>query len=832
MLTVLRLLTRLAERLLLVPVVLARMLTFGVGLTPRLGPLRYAVYAAVGYLAFALTLVYVVAPIRGVWGGHFLSAKLRYDAERWLATAIYDARGNFVGTFDPRLDSRRDVNYTESAIAIGDYVANPDHKSIPVREVPEHYWRCLAYQEDRHIGTALNPYGIDLFGVLKIPYSTLKRSIALGQPSLGVGGSTLPMQFARVIYKTPPHAGEGGLTKLRRKLKEWWLAPVIYHELTRAGDDTALRQWAANHIWLAQRTGGQPLHGVEVTSRIVFGKEAKDLSIAEQYVLASAVNKPIILLEGSDKLNEVRLDRWRYITEVRARTCAERLVADAQQQRKVVFELVQLAGGPPDPRVKPKLQEALEHYAPSLAKRAQANPIIRANALIPFARLGIREEMKQAFGFDWRNYVRGVTTTLDVVENLAFRERIRAELVRLEAAWGSRLSAGFTLDPGRPVADRKSPNVVVVAANAQGEIVRYYDHSENTPYFGSAAARDGSTGRYVRAREPRAIASTGKIIAAIGIANEHRDGTDTLYADSEAPDKGLETCVKGSRQGVGRKAIVAFACSLNRPVEWRAAQLGQDRVRRLIDALGFNMPAAATAEQATPPSTAAVRGLVTGSPQRVHHMSAVVLAALLEQGGRPVRQPSLVKAFDFTSRENAVAFARDRSTDIVPSTLIRRDGHGLLRALLQAPLCYSHAGVQHGTLKGLSNWCAERRADLRFHFAKTGTHTTADLNQTVDTLITGGLQFANGAAYSYVVLVGTGSTAEPWARNLHAAQVGVPLATILLDELQGHAMRNPAPGLLPPRPVADSQPAAQKGAPGRPQVDAAELFRHQAQRSN
>ncbi len=51
---------------------------------------------------------------------------------------------------------------------------------------------------------------------------------------------------------------------------------MIYHELTKGGDITPLKQWAANHIWLAQRTGGQPLHGVEVTSRIVFGKEARE----------------------------------------------------------------------------------------------------------------------------------------------------------------------------------------------------------------------------------------------------------------------------------------------------------------------------------------------------------------------------------------------------------------------------------------------------------------------------------------------------------------------------------------------------------------------------
>ena len=68
------------------------------------------------------------------------------------------------------------------AIDVGDYTANPDHKSIPVREVPEQYWQCLVYQEDRNLGGPLNPFGIDLAGVLKIPLSTLRRSILARHP--------------------------------------------------------------------------------------------------------------------------------------------------------------------------------------------------------------------------------------------------------------------------------------------------------------------------------------------------------------------------------------------------------------------------------------------------------------------------------------------------------------------------------------------------------------------------------------------------------------------------------------------------------------------------
>ena len=411
-----------------------------------------------------------------------------------------------------------------------------------------------------------------------------------------------------MIYKTPPRRDEGTFEKLGRKFSEWWLAPVIYRTLTQGGDDTALKEWAANHLWLAQRTGGSPLHGVEVTSRIVFGKEAKDLSIAEQFVLASAVNKPIILLDGSDRLNAVRLDRWRYITEVRARTCAEKLLTDNDAQKQVVFDLVQLAGGPPDPHVKPRLQQALDTFAPDYAKRAQANPVIRANVLLPAARFGLREEMKQRYGFGWRDYVRGVTTTFDTAENLAFHAKIDGALTALNDKVSAKLSPGFTLDPAKSGISGELPNITIVAANAKGEIVRYFETGETAAYFGSIIARDSATGRYDPAREPRMIASTGKMLAAIAIANQNTDTPNSLWLDTDAPGVGLETCRHGGGNRHGRKAVVAFACSLNNPVGHRTARVGQSRVKALIDQFGFTMPPAGPKGEGTPPSTAVVMG--------------------------------------------------------------------------------------------------------------------------------------------------------------------------------------------------------------------------------
>ncbi|MEQ8822937.1 MAG: transglycosylase domain-containing protein [Filomicrobium sp.] len=799
MLEIAKVLMRAVELIVGIPVRIARFFTEWVAFNPRLGALRYVVLAAVAYVVFALLLVYVVAPIRGYTGQLYLSEKLRYDAERWLATAIYDKNGNFVGTFDPRLDSKQDVNWTGEAIDLGDYTSNPDHKSIPVKTVPEHYWRCLTYHEDRYIGTALNPFGIDLLGVLKIPYSTVKRTIARGRPSLGVGGSTLPMQFARVIYKTPPHTGESPITKLQRKLAEWWLAPVIYFELTAGGDQSRLKQWAANHLWLAQRTGGTSLHGVELASRIVFGKEAKDLTVAEQFVLASAVNKPIILLEGSERLNKVRLDRWRYIAEVRARKCAEELIADDAERSGVFFELVDLAGGPPDPRVQPGLDKTLETLAPNLAARARANPVIRANTLLTGARYGLREEMKQIYGFDWRNHVRGIETSFDVGENLEFTARMNGAVAKLNDALSGKIDPRFALDPRRAVnAKLELPHIAVVAADADGRIVRYFENTHTASYFGSPFARDKETGFYVRKTEPRMIASVGKMIAAIAIANEGRDNAGSLYVDTEAPERGLETCRHKGKLRRGRKAIVAFACSLNSPLLTRTARVGQKPVGRLIDRLGFNMPPKNANGEGTPPTTAAVLGQIAGSPRRVHQMSSVILNSLIGRDTKLIGNPTLIGRYE----ETGLSETKGRSVDLIataikPRSIVRRNGKGLLKKLLQSPLCYRANKRSYGTLKSLSKWCAERRSDLRLHFAKTGTQVTLDPDATVDAWATGGLQFANGAAYSYVVVVGTGSATNPWARSVHASQAAAPLLGELLAELKDHAKQNPRPDLLP-----------------------------------
>ena len=447
-----------------------------------------------------------------------------------------------------------------------------------------------------------------------------------------------------------------------------------------------------------------------------------------------------------------------------------------------------------------------------MAQRAQANPVIRANALMRGARYGVREEMKQVYGFGWRDHVRGVTTTFEAGENLAFGRKEEARLAELDTQFTGKIDAGYTLDPAKVSPERKSPNVIVVAANAEGEIVRYYEQGETASYFGSPFARNSATGFYDSSRESRMVASTGKILAAIGIANTMRDTAQTLYLDTQAPAKGLEDCGHGNERR-GRRAIVTFACSLNDPLMNRTAQVGQARIRKIIDALGYAMPPPDATGAQTPPSTAVVLGLVAASPRRVHRTAGVVLASLIGRGGSGIKTPSLIKTYDYV--DAASAAAQPDAGRIVPDKLIRRGGRSLLRALLQAPLCYQAGGKPTGTLKSLSAWCASRHPGLRLHFAKTGTQVTNDPDATVDAWIAGGLQFGNGAAYSYVVVVGTGSARDPWAHNLHSAQLAAPLLETLLIDLEADAKSHPRPDLLSPAarvPAAASLPSRTRTA--------------------
>ena len=203
------------------------------------------------------------------------------------------------------------------------------------------------------------------------------------------------------------------------------------------------------------------------------------------------------------------------------------------------------------------------------------------------------------------------------------------------------------------------------------------------------------------------IASTGKILAAIAIANTLRDTPPALYLDTKAPAQGLETCAKGGERH-GRRALVAFACSLNDPLMAATAQVGQARMQPLIDRFGFNMPPTNAAGSGTPPSTAVVLG-------QVARLAAARAPDVGRRAGEPDRPRRNAGAGADAGQglrlhqcRRAIADAGDDGK-VTPNKIIRT-GRPLLRTLgpAGARSATRPAAGRTGTLKDLRRWCAAR----------------------------------------------------------------------------------------------------------------------------
>ena len=601
--------------------------------------------------------------------------------------------------------------------------------------------------------------------------------------SSGGGGSTISMQLARSYYASLPSRKETPLDKLKRKTSEWWLAPIIQHKLVQDGDFGPLQKWAANHLPLAQRVGGS-LYGVGLTSRIIFGKPSSEMTRAEQFVLAAAVNRPIqVLASSNQRINKRRLRNWRHITAIRAQRCVNALVRDPREQKNLTITLQTMSISVPQAKLAPDKEAEL-----NLLRRSKGvirnNPVRRANHFAPSSRFGARAEMVDLYGYDWRKNVARVDLTINSAQNIRFREKLARQLGKLDSRYRSKLDRRYTLDILAKKRGKRVPDIIVVAADESGQIVRYFDAGHNAHYFGSSPARDRLSGRYERDREGRAVASVAKMLGAVLIANDGEDTPDSKYLDTDAPSKGLKSCRRKGGNRRLRRAETVFACSMSQPLANRLFKLGQGTVRQTVDRFGFNMPFAKKKEDETPPSTAVAHGLITGSPQKAHHLASVILASLTGRGATPVAVPSLVGNHSRTTRKNNKLVKVETTSDIVPDQVITPAGRGMLRTLLSAPLCYEVNGKRHGTLKSQSKWCAKRKDNIELHFAKTGTQTTLDSDTTVDVWLAGGVQFTSGKSYSYVVLVGSGSVSKPLGYRLHSSQLAAPLLGVLMQDLE------------------------------------------------
>ena len=140
-------------------------------------------------------------------------------------------------------------------------------------DIPPSLVRAVLAIEDRRF---FDHSGLDAFGIAR---AALVWSGARDDNRVQ-GGSTITQQLVKNTYLTPERT-------LRRKFNEAVIASVIERRLSKE-DIFALY---CNEIYLGQR-GSVGVRGVGQATRIYFGKELKDLSLAEAATIAGMIQSP------------------------------------------------------------------------------------------------------------------------------------------------------------------------------------------------------------------------------------------------------------------------------------------------------------------------------------------------------------------------------------------------------------------------------------------------------------------------------------------------------------------------------------------------------------
>jgi penicillin-binding protein 1B len=144
-------------------------------------------------------------------------------------------------------------------------------ETLAYEEIPPILVQAILSIEDHRF---FQHSGVDPFGIAR---AFLRNA---GEEQVGQGGSTITQQLVKNTYLTPERT-------YRRKYAEAMLAFALERRLSKH-DIFALY---CNEAYLGQR-GAVAVRGVKEAARIYFGKQLKDLSLAEAATIAGMIQGP------------------------------------------------------------------------------------------------------------------------------------------------------------------------------------------------------------------------------------------------------------------------------------------------------------------------------------------------------------------------------------------------------------------------------------------------------------------------------------------------------------------------------------------------------------
>lgn len=695
--------------------------------TTARGTASVLLVVAAAALTVVLQAVYAAPSVVGRY--------LAFD-RRTQAVEIVDARERWVGVVPAAMEPAADLG-----------AAWPQHRAVAIEVVPQGWLDILVALEDRHARSWQSWCGIDAVAI--------GRAVALGLIGRsGRGGSSLAMQLVRSMRHLAPGDDASLPARLSRKVLELRHGAMLSCTLGGVGDQR-FQRLLARHLPLVQGTPdsrmGGVLYGLGMAARVLFGKSAEDLDLAEQAVLAAAVRRHILLAPDGDTSGIARSRaRWE---EVTARAGLGLRLAYGGKSPQVIAALDRLAALPlPHPELSADIVWATEADAAERFRLA-ANPEYRAAALIKGEMVTALGEMWLRFGEDYRGRVVGLSLTLDVAENLVFKRRLERTLAVTEARLGDRLAL--------PLLARGDPDrialVVLMEADAAGRIHRHYLNAGEPVSLGLGWRRAG-TGLMALVPTERHVGSVAK--AALAVLLGTQDGTDARYCNARSADGRIhnwdgDAGVLGCDDaGAWHTVSDVFGRSLNLPLLWRLRSVPDMDLVELARRVGLRLDSGA------PPATAMVLGMASTDPMRLLALMQAIASGVK---GRPAIavQPRIVAGYrlrDDDGRVHAIDVAEGTMTDLQRYFATAGTAR-FVRHVLGAPL------KPGGTMSALANKEADK---IGLHLAKTGT-TTVDAG--IRDKWTIGVREIDGHLRSYVLLIGAADPATPLGQRISGNQL-------------------------------------------------------------
>ena len=214
------------------------------------------------------------------------------------------------GEIDKRVQSTVTTYYDRNGTKLWEDKGQGDYKLvIKGDQIPERMKQATVAIEDKDF---YKHSGVSLTGVLRALVNN-------SQGNSTQGGSTLTQQLVKQVFFPPDEQQARGLAGIPRKIKEMILAVEV---------ERMYKKDQIINLYLNESPYGGRRNGVQSAAKTYFGKDAKDLTLAESALLAAIPNEPgrynPYNLSGNDALiarQHKVLDsmvEMRYITQAEA----------------------------------------------------------------------------------------------------------------------------------------------------------------------------------------------------------------------------------------------------------------------------------------------------------------------------------------------------------------------------------------------------------------------------------------------------------------------------------------------------------------------------------